>query len=45
MLLLVLHAATLIAVGWGVDPNPSPPTQWGVSWEQYVLLVIFSFYT
>lgn len=45
MLLLVTQGATLIAVGWGIDPDPTPPTQWGVSWDQYVILIIFSFYT
>lgn len=45
MLLLVLHGVTLLIVGWGVDPNPEPPSQWGVSWDQYVLLTIFSCYT
>ena len=45
MLLLLLHGTTLLIVGWGSNPNPEPPKEWGVTWDQYVLLAIFSCYT
>ncbi|OAD72147.1 hypothetical protein PHYBLDRAFT_147120 [Phycomyces blakesleeanus NRRL 1555(-)] len=45
MMLIALHGSVLLAVGWGTDPNPKPPSQWGVQWNQFVLLGIFCCYT
>jgi hypothetical protein len=45
MLFIVLHGCTLLAVGWGTNPFPTPPSKWTPTWDQVVLLVIFSFYT
>lgn len=45
MLLIVLHGIVLLVVGWGSNPFPVPPNQWTPTWDQIILLVIFSFYT
>ncbi|KAI7905468.1 Ion transport protein-domain-containing protein [Cokeromyces recurvatus] len=45
MLLLVLHGTVLLVVGWGSNPYPNPPSEWTPTWDQIVLLVIFSLYT
>lgn len=45
MLLIVLHGTVLLVVGWGSNPFPEPPNQWTPTWDQIVLLVIFSCYT
>ncbi|KAI7862921.1 Ion transport protein-domain-containing protein [Spinellus fusiger] len=45
MLLITLHGSVLLAVGWGEDHNPVPPSQWGVTWYQPILLIIFCCYT
>ncbi|CAO0803366.1 unnamed protein product [Mucor circinelloides] len=45
MLLIVLHGTVLLVVGWGSNPFPEPPNRWTPTWDQIILLVIFSFYT
>lgn len=45
MFIIALHGIVLLAVGWGTDPNPEPPSSWGQSWDQYVIFCIFCFYT
>ncbi|KAF7724875.1 calcium channel protein [Apophysomyces ossiformis] len=45
MLLIALHAIVLLIIGWGSDEKPEPPNTWGETWDQYVLLGIFSCYT
>ncbi|CEP08594.1 hypothetical protein [Parasitella parasitica] len=45
MFLIVLHGTVLLVVGWGANPFPTPPSQWTPSWDQIILLIIFSFYT
>ncbi|KAI9318189.1 Ion transport protein-domain-containing protein [Dichotomocladium elegans] len=44
-LLLLLHVIVLMIVGRGADPFPEPPWQWGQTWDQYVILGIFTIYT
>ncbi|CAO3642477.1 unnamed protein product [Cunninghamella blakesleeana] len=45
MLIIVLHGCILISSGWDSDPDSQPPFTWGETWQQYVVLVIFCFYT
>ncbi|KAI9323588.1 Ion transport protein-domain-containing protein [Dichotomocladium elegans] len=45
MLVIAAHGIVLFADGWGQIENPTPASQWGQNWHQYVLLVIFCFYT
>lgn len=45
MLVIALHAAVLLAVGWGTTSTPEPPQEWGQTWDQFVLLAIYIFYT
>ncbi|KAG1470308.1 hypothetical protein G6F56_002758 [Rhizopus delemar] len=45
MCLILIHGTVLFIVGWGSDPFPNPPSEWGQEWSQYVLFVIFIIYT
>lgn len=45
MFIIALHGVVLLAVGWGNNYMPEPPTRWGQTWDQYVLLGIFCIYS
>lgn len=45
MLVIAAHGIVLLVVGWGSNPEPEPPSHWGETWDQFVLLGIFCFYT
>ncbi|KAI9485974.1 MAG: Ion transport protein-domain-containing protein [Benjaminiella poitrasii] len=45
MSLIVLHGTVLLVIGWGSNPFPNPPSEWTPTWDQIILLIIFSLYT
>ncbi|CAO3660618.1 unnamed protein product [Umbelopsis ramanniana] len=45
MVIIALHAIVLFIVFWGSNQNPTPPTSFGETWDQYAIMAIFCFYT